>query len=60
MRPLPFCVTKAQVWGPGLCACLCDAHAACMCYVITMPHLLLTTFACMFCNHTCHWIQRIL
>lgn len=41
VRPLPFCVTKAQVWGPGLWACLCEVHAACICYVIMMPPSLL-------------------
>ena len=41
VRPLPFCVTKAQVWGPGLWACLCEVHAACICYVIRLLHLLL-------------------
>ena len=41
VRPLPFCVTKAQVWGPGLWACLCEVHAACICHVIMIAHALL-------------------
>ena len=44
--PLPFCVTYAHVWAPGLCACLWELHAACTQHAIMflLTPLLTTVF----------------